>query len=173
MDLKGYPITTHYGEIDRVHSQPHTGVDFAVNQNTPITAPSDGYVTITYDELLGNAIRLKMGNGDIIVYGHCSKIEVENNDYVSKGSLLALSGGDPNLPFQGRSTGSHIHVSYYSNGKLVDPMPYLYGTHQDISSPLIFPLMIILLFFIAFKARKWLFYGLGIFAVLLVIFLVS
>ena len=174
MDLKNYPITSQFGEIDNVHSQLHTGVDFAVNQNTPIIAPADGIVTLTTDKFLGNAVRLKMSNGDIIVYGHCSKFEASNGDYVSKGSLLALSGGDPRLPNQGRSTGSHIHCSYYHDGKLTNPMPFINGQiQQDSSSSLVFPIMLILILFLAFRLRKILFYGLGLFVLVGIVFLVS
>jgi len=174
VDLKNYPITSQFGEIDNVHSQPHTGVDFAVNQNTPIIAPADGIVTLTTDKFLGNAVRLKMSNGDIIVYGHCSKFEASNGDYVSKGSLLALSGGDPRLPNQGRSTGSHIHCSYYHDGKLTNPMPFINGQiQQDSSSSLVFPIMLILILFLAFRLRKILFYGLGLFVLVGIVFLVS
>jgi len=173
VDLKNYPITSQFGEIDNVHSQPHTGVDFAVNQNTPILAPADGIVALTTDKFLGNAVRLKMSNGDIIVYGHCSKFEVSNGDYVGKGSLLALSGGDPRLPNQGRSTGSHIHCSYYHDGKLTDPMPFILGEQQNNSSPLIFPIMIILILIVCWKIKKWLLYGLGLFVLVGIVFLVS
>ena len=174
MKITDYPVTTHFKEKDWFHSQSHTGIDLATPTGTKIYAQDSGIVSLTIDSMLGNTVRLKLNNGDIIVYGHLSKFEVENGQYVKQGDLLGLTGGAGGSINSGRTTGNHVHVSQYHEGVLIDPTNYLFHhEQQDISSPLIFPLMLILLLIIAYKARRFLFYSLGIFVVLLVIFLVS
>ncbi len=173
-NIADYRITTNFGEKDWFHSRPHTGIDLATPTGTKIYAQDSGIVSLTIDNLLGNTVRLKLDNGDIIVYGHLSKFEVQNGQYVKQGDLLGLTGGAVGSINSGRTTGSHIHISHYHKGTLIDPTNYLFHHEQQgISSPFIFPVMIILLFIIIFKARKWLFYGLGLFFLIGVVFLVS
>jgi hypothetical protein len=116
-------------------------------------------------------------NGDMIVYGHLSKFEVQNGQFVKEGNLLGLTGGAVGSPNSGKTTGSHCHISQYHNGILVDPTPYIFNhVQQNNSSPFLFPIMLILLgicmyrFRKAFKVMVYLFI---IFLVLLVIFILS
>ena len=173
-NITDYRITTNFGEIDWFHSKPHQGIDLATPTGTKIYAKDSGIVSLTIDNLLGNTVRLKLNNGDIIVYGHLSKFEVKNGQYVKQGDLLGLTGGAVGSINSGRTTGPHVHVSHYHEGVLIDPTNYLFHhEQQSILSPLIFPIMIILLLFIGYKARKWLFYLLGIFILIGIVFLVS
>lgn len=172
MDLNDYPITSNWLEVDNIHSTPHTGIDLATPTGIKIYAKDSGIVSLTIDDLLGNTVRLKLNNGDIIVYGHLSKFEVQNGQFVKAGDLLGLTGGAVGSINSGRTTGSHVHISHYHEGTLIDPTNYLFHHEQQgISSPLIFPVMIILLLIIIFKARKWLFYGLGLFLLIGAVFL--
>jgi len=173
MDLKNYPITTHYGEIDSFHSTPHSGIDIACKTGTKIIAQDDGIVTLTTDKWLGNTIRLKIKNGDIIIYGHLSEYKVYNNQTIQAGDLLGLTGGAVGSKNSGRTTGEHVHVSVYSGGKLIDPTPYLFNQQQNSTYSLAFPIILVLMLIITWKLRKIFFYSLMVFTLLLVIFISS
>lgn len=169
-----YPITSRFGERDSMHLNPHTGIDLATPTGTKIYSQDSGKVSIKTDYFLGNSVRLKLDNGMIIVYGHLSKVNVSEGQYAGVGEYLGETGGVVGSVNSGLTSGPHIHISVYnSSGTLVDPMPYLFEQqqYQDISSPLIFPIMLILLLIGIWKAKRFLFYGLGIFGILLIIFL--
>lgn len=174
MDYKNYPITSKFGERDSMHQNPHTGIDFATPKGTNIYSQDSGKVSVKTDYFLGNSVRLKLDNGMVVVYGHLSKVNVSEGQYVGVGECLGETGGVVGSVNSGLTSGPHCHISVYdSSGTLIDPMHYLFEQQQDSSSPLIFPLMIILVLIGIWKAKRYLFYGLSIFAVLLVIFFVS
>ena len=176
MDLKNYPITSQFGEIDNVHSQPHSGVDIGTKTGTKIYSQDSGKIHVTVDQWLGNTVRLKLDNGMVVVYGHLSKINVSDGQYVGVGECLAETGGAVGSKNSGLTTGEHLHCSLYnSSGQLIDPTDYLFN-HNQIQSDtysLVFPIMIILILIVCWKIKKWLFYGLGLFALIGIVFLVS
>ena len=175
MDLKNYPITSQFREIDNVHSQPHTGVDIGTKTGTKIYSQDSGVVSITVDQWLGNAVRLKLDNGMVVVYGHLSKIYVSDGQYVGVEECLAETGGAVGSKNSGLTTGEHCHISLYnSSGTLIDPTDYLFH-HQEIESgsTLILPIFIIILCMVVWRFKYLLFYGLGIFSLLLLIFIFS
>jgi murein DD-endopeptidase MepM/ murein hydrolase activator NlpD len=175
MAITDYPITSNWKEIDRVHPQPHSGIDFAVPLYNEIRSQDDAIVSVTHDNYLGDAVRLKLENGDIIVYGHLARVDVKNYQYIKKGDLLGLSGGIPNAN-QGISSGAHIHISQYHNGQLVNPYDYLFHHEQvenNNSSPFLLPVILIILFIILWKFKKYIFYGVAILLLLTIIFISS
>ena len=176
MAITDYPITSGWHEIDRVHSSSHSGCDYALPQNTPLEAILDGIVIgVSTNDILGNNIRFKTPDGKIIVYGHLSQFKVKEGDYIHKNQVIGLSGGMPNTVGGGRSTGPHLHLSVYgSDGILVDPAPFVINQAQyNNSSPFLFPVMIIILFIIFWKLKKYIFYGIAILLLLGVIFISS
>jgi len=94
---------------------------------------------------------------------------------IHKGDIIGMSGGDPRIQPSGHSSGSHLHLSIYDkDGILVNPEPYVLGQVQAGNySPFLFPVMLIMLFIIFYKFRKIFAYGLTVFLILLVIFIVS
>ena len=51
-------------------------------------------------------------------YGHLSQIKVTRGQQVKKGDVIALSGST------GHSTGPHLHLDWFLNGKQVDARTY-------------------------------------------------
>ncbi len=98
----------------------HSAVDIVVNLGTSIKATNDGRVADTgYNSVFGNYIILKHDSGYQSLYAHLSKINVKEGSYISKGSVIGLSGNT------GQSTGPHLHFSLFKNGQALDPLKYL------------------------------------------------
>lgn len=94
----------------------HSGIDFAADQGTPITAAADGSVVSTgYDADCGNYIILRHGNGDMTYYACCETILLEEGSDVKRGEQIATVGST------GRSTGYHLHFAVSRDGSFVRP----------------------------------------------------
>ena len=95
---------------------PHTGMDIAVPEGTPIAAPRGGVITATGDFYFnGNTVFIDHGQGLVTMYCHLSEIGVEKGQTVDIGETIGLVGKT------GRVTGAHLHFGSYLNGNAVDP----------------------------------------------------
>lgn len=101
---------------------PHSGLDFAVPQGTPIKAPADGVVTIVADYFFnGKTVFLDHGQGLITMYCHLSAFDVTVGEQVSRGQVIARVGAT------GRATGPHLHWNVSLNNARVDPSLFIQG----------------------------------------------
>jgi murein DD-endopeptidase MepM/ murein hydrolase activator NlpD len=117
--LSGYKCpnqTQVYSKFGYRHRRRHQGVDLPLNTGTPVYAAFDGKVRISKRyKAYGNLVVLRHDNGLETFYGHLSKILVEDDQWVSAGTVIGLGGST------GRSTGPHLHFETRYKGYAFDP----------------------------------------------------
>lgn len=96
---------------------PHSGVDIAATQGTPIHAPAGGIVTFANPDLYltGGTVLIDHGHGVSSNFLHMSRIDVKVGDRVEQGSVIGLVGAT------GRATGPHMHWGMNWFNVRVDP----------------------------------------------------
>lgn len=101
-------------------SNPHSGLDIAATEGTPVQAMADGIVLLAVDHYFsGQAVFLDHGQGLVSMYMHLSKINVSKGERVSRGQVVGLVGST------GRVTAAHLHLGINILGEAADPKTLL------------------------------------------------
>ena len=119
--MKSFQITSGYGRrsfwIGR--SNFHTGIDLAARYGAPIYAAKSGYVTEAGWGKFGLNIRISTGRSVSNIYGHMSRLQVRNGEFVNRGELIGYEG------CTGICTGSHLHFEVQVSGAPRNPLRFL------------------------------------------------
>ena len=93
----------------------HTGIDIAANTGTVIVAALEGTVTIS--STIGEyGYHIKITNNDVsTLYAHCSKLYVQQGEYITQGQPIAEVGST------GKSTGPHLHFEVIRENRYINP----------------------------------------------------
>lgn len=105
------------------YSRMHWGTDIGAACGSPLYAAADGVMTeVGWNGGYGNHAVLDIGkvNGSYLSvgYAHATRYVVSSGDHVSKGQVIGYVGTT------GLSTGCHLHLEIWQNGKKVDPMKF-------------------------------------------------
>jgi murein DD-endopeptidase MepM/ murein hydrolase activator NlpD len=99
----------------------HSGLDIKADRGTAIRAPAAG--TVAYagvGQEYGTMIILDHGQDVRSLYGHLSKLNVQNGERVERGAVIGWTGNT------GRSSGPHLHYEILVHGQAVNPRAYLW-----------------------------------------------
>ena len=101
----------------------HTGIDFLAGLGTEVLATAQGEIieVLRSDRGRGNQIRIDHGGEYQTYYAHLGDILVRKGQQVSRGYVIARVGNS------GLSFAPHLHYEVSLNGKIVDPVNYLFA----------------------------------------------
>lgn len=119
-----FRITSDFAQIDSAHPRPHTGIDLAMPEGTELFSPVQGMVeeVVNYGDVnIGKGILIKTTEGETMILGHLSEINVRPNQIINVGDFLGLSGST------GNSTGAHLHLGLKGmDGSFINPNKFLF-----------------------------------------------
>ncbi|MBA8885357.1 M23 family metallopeptidase [Dokdonella fugitiva] len=101
-----------------VPKSPHSGMDIAVPQGTPVKAPAAGVVTFADPDLYltGGTVLIDHGHGVSSNFLHLSRIDVKVGQRIAQGDVIGAAG------MTGRATGPHVHWGMNWFDVRVDPL---------------------------------------------------
>ena len=118
----GYITSGYGGRADPFGGgrQFHKGIDFDARTGDPVMSVADGVVSFSgVRSGYGNVVEVDHGNGFVTRYAHNSRNTVKVGDLVRVGQQIAKAGST------GRSTGAHVHLEVWENGRLHNPRKFL------------------------------------------------
>jgi murein DD-endopeptidase MepM/ murein hydrolase activator NlpD len=118
------------GQISTNYSRWHPGIDVPQPKGTPVKPIAEGTVSVVENSRwgYGKSVIVTHTSGYASRYAHLSTIEVKVGDKVTADSNLGQVGST------GRSTGNHLHMEIYANGKTVNPVVALPAQTKTIAT---------------------------------------
>jgi murein DD-endopeptidase MepM/ murein hydrolase activator NlpD len=124
LPMANYQIVAPFGDTGALSK----GVDLAAPEGTPFYAAHSGTVKFArWDGGYGYTVIIDIGNNTELVYGHASKLLVQEGQTVNSGDLLALTGAT------GYTFESAVHFEIRVKGAAVNPIEYLSAFGVDLS----------------------------------------
>jgi murein DD-endopeptidase MepM/ murein hydrolase activator NlpD len=101
-----------------VPQAPHSGMDIAAPEGTPVLAPAAGVVTFSAPDLYltGGTVLLDHGHGVSSNFLHLSRIDVHVGDRIEQGQVIGAVGKT------GRASGPHLHWGMNWFDVRIDPL---------------------------------------------------
>ena len=119
------PVNSEFGARSSPWSQApefHSGLDIGASLGTPVVAPAAGVVSFAGPQgEYGLTLVIEHGNDIRSLYAHLSRIEVEIDQTVEPGAVVAHTGST------GRSSGPHLHYEIQLQGRAVNPRTFLWN----------------------------------------------
>ncbi len=124
---RGISAYFHEASYAKFFGMRHDAIDIRANQETPVKSVADGIVYRAADNGYGYSyIIVAHLGGYMTLYGHISKILVNEGDEINQGDIIGLSGGIPGTRGAGvYTTGPHLHFEIIRDGDNEDPLDYL------------------------------------------------
>lgn len=114
--MEGYRVDPFTGE-----KRLHNGVDIRAPFNALVAAAADGKVILAgWNGGFGKCIIIDHDNGFRTLYGHLNVILVHVGERVQQFQYIGKVGKT------GRTTGAHLHFTVWKNGKVQNPLKYLW-----------------------------------------------
>lgn len=102
-----------------VDRQVHRGIDLASVLRAPVPAANRGRVTYAGPlGIYGNTVLIDHGCGLLSSYSHLSRIDVQENQMVSRGDIIGRTGST------GLAGGDHLHFGIAVQGTFVNPLEW-------------------------------------------------
>jgi murein DD-endopeptidase MepM/ murein hydrolase activator NlpD len=122
------PLAGHYTSLLGTRIDPftgeakhHNGVDIKAPFNSLVAAAADGTVTLAgWNGGFGKCVVIEHADGLRTLYGHLNTVLVHVGQKVKQYHFIGRVGAT------GRTTGPHLHFTIWKDGKLQDPLKYLW-----------------------------------------------
>jgi murein DD-endopeptidase MepM/ murein hydrolase activator NlpD len=99
----------------------HNGVDIKAPFNSLVAASAAGTVSLAgWNSGFGKCVIIEHGNGLRTLYGHLNTVLVKQGEKVKQFQYIGRVGST------GRTTGPHLHFTIWKDGKIQDPLKYLW-----------------------------------------------
>lgn len=109
-------VTSLYGVRSPIVPNGHNGVDFAARRGTPVHAVAAGtIVESSFNPRWGNYVRVDHGGGRSSLLIHLERSTAVIGQRVAAGDSLGTAGDS------GKTTGPHLHLEYWEDGRRLDP----------------------------------------------------
>lgn len=110
--------TVYFSTLDQYKYSP--AMVLAADEGSTISSVASGTVTqVFYDEEIGNAVTVEIGNGYQVTYGQLKEIAVAKGSYLEKGSVIGYVAA-PTKYYSAEGTNAYFALTL--NGEPADPL---------------------------------------------------